>query len=39
MLVYTWGEGKEGQLAHNDCPEYLDEPQLVENIISKSITL
>ncbi|XP_014245638.2 serine/threonine-protein kinase Nek8-like isoform X2 [Cimex lectularius] len=37
MLVYTWGEGKRGQLGLEGSPDWIDEPKLVECLVSKSI--
>ncbi|KAJ9591396.1 hypothetical protein L9F63_002002, partial [Diploptera punctata] len=37
MLVYTWGEGKKGQLGHGDTEPWRQHPESVEALRGKSI--
>ncbi|CAH1405078.1 unnamed protein product [Nezara viridula] len=37
-LVYTWGEGKRGELGYQPT-DWQEEPKLVEALLSKSIAL
>ena len=37
MLVYTWGEGKRGQLGHGDAEPWRQHPESVEALRGKSI--
>ncbi|BES95101.1 NIMA-related kinase [Nesidiocoris tenuis] len=39
MLVYTWGEGKRGQLVLESLPEWVNEPTLSESLMSKSVKM
>ncbi|XP_022250142.1 serine/threonine-protein kinase Nek8-like [Limulus polyphemus] len=38
LMVYTWGEGKKGQLGHGTREPWLDKPKCIELLIEKSIT-
>ncbi|GLG93936.1 Probable E3 ubiquitin-protein ligase HERC2 [Gryllus bimaculatus] len=38
MLVYTWGEGKKGQLGHGDVEPFKHNPECVEALKGKSIS-
>ncbi|XP_046686536.1 LOW QUALITY PROTEIN: serine/threonine-protein kinase Nek8-like [Homalodisca vitripennis] len=38
MRVYTWGEGKRGQLGHTNSPLWLQQPTLVRTLTDRKIT-
>ncbi|XP_076372611.1 serine/threonine-protein kinase Nek8-like isoform X2 [Tachypleus tridentatus] len=38
LIVYTWGEGKKGQLGHGTLEPWLDKPKCVELLLQKNIT-
>ena len=37
-LVFTWGEGKKGQLGHGELETWRAKPSVVESLKGKSIT-
>jgi len=37
MLVYSWGEGKRGQLGHGETEAWRQHPEVVEALRGKSI--
>jgi alpha-tubulin suppressor-like RCC1 family protein len=37
MLVYSWGEGKRGQLGHGDTEPRRQHPESIEALKGKSI--
>ena len=38
LMVYTWGEGRRGQLGHNEVESWRSRPECVEALKAKSIT-
>lgn len=37
-LVYTWGDGRRGQLGHGKLETWIDKPLCVDSLKGKNIT-
>lgn len=38
LLVYTWGDGRKGQLGHEKLETWIEKPYCVESLKGKNIT-